>query len=290
MRTVTIIRAENNVAPKSVCKVYVTDPNAPDAAIGSEACREVGTLNNGGSTVFAVGSEPVRILVAAEDAEQADRYDLPEGDADVTLTGECVFLRTGNTAFLFDSSIAAQIEAQKAVPQKKKPFVLVILLVLVTVLAAAGARFAVKMYMQKKNADTGAHDRTFKVQNLSITLSDEFIETSEDDLDASFESDYCGVYLQRDSFTMFPELSDWTPEDYANAIKPDGGEIKTQDGIPYIEYRYTSEESGETYYSVIVPVKGPDAYWSVFFVTFIENAVRLRPTIFRWAKSITFDN
>ncbi len=290
MRTVTIIRAENNVAPKSVCKVYVTDPNAPDAAIGSEACREVGTLYNGGSAVFAVGSEPVRILVAAEDAERADRYDLPEGDADVTLTGECVFLRTGNTAFLFDSSIAAQIEAQKAVPQKKKPFVPVILLVLVSVLAAAGAGFAVKLYMQKKDADTGAHDRTFKVQNLSITLTDEFIETSEDGLDASFESDYCGVYLLRDPFTVFPELSDWTPEEYADAIKPDDGEVKTQDDMTYIEYRYTDEESGDGFYYIIVPVKGPDAYWAVSFATFTENAVRLRPTIFRWAKSITFDN
>ena len=56
------------------------------------------------------------------------------------------------------------------------------------------------------------------------------------------------------------------------------------------EYRYTDEESGDGFYYIIVPVKGPDAYWTVSFATFIENAVRLRPTIFRWAKSITFDN
>ena len=104
------------------------------------------------------------------------------------------------------------------------------------------------------------------------------------------ESNTCGVYVLRDAFADYEGIADWTLSDYADAVLSEDMERKEADGVLYIEYDYTDEETKESFYYLVSLYKGPDAFWMVTFATFRENAIRLRPSFLQWAKSVTFQN
>ncbi len=291
MRTATIRRRTDEIAPKGVFWVFVEDANAEDASVSDVPCRKIGALPNGGEVRFAIGNAATRVFVTlGENGDtQPEQYTIPAGEDDVALAGESRFEPATGIVFRFDGN--PDVPAQTPQPNRKKSTLLTVLILVVTAaLSAVVAGALVKGLMNRgKASQTDAEqDKTFTVRDLSITLTDAFTQADDDDTEASFESDYCGVYLFRDPFEYLPEIADWTLEEYAEAIMPDDAELKEKDGMPYLEYRYSDEETGNTYYYIVVPVKGRDAFWAVNFATVLDNAVRLRPSIFRWAKSVTF--
>lgn len=105
MRNVIIKRNKSFVGCLSKLKVYIEDYTYGETKIGGVPCRKLGTLKNGEEKAFLIPDNASKIFVIADSLSKNfcnEFYNLPEGQYDIYLSGQCRYNPASGNAFRFD--------------------------------------------------------------------------------------------------------------------------------------------------------------------------------------------
>ena len=94
MRKLTLKREKTFVGCAGKMKVYIEDSTG-DFVFGDEiVCRKLGELKNGEEATYEIGEGAALLLVNADSLSADycyDRYQIPEGGEDISLSGKNTF-------------------------------------------------------------------------------------------------------------------------------------------------------------------------------------------------------
>lgn len=138
-----------------------------------------------------------------------------------------------------------------------------------------------------------SQDKVFTIDDLQITLTDDFKETDQDEgFTAYFESNTIGVAIMKETFASLEVIdlnSESTIEEYIAAVQSAGNvsyEIQNKDNITY--FTYESEIDGTNFYYMTAFYKGNDAFWIVNLFCEETNKSELENSLMNFAKSVKF--
>ncbi len=133
-------------------------------------------------------------------------------------------------------------------------------------------------------ADLGS-PMTFEKAGITLHLTDKFKEEqSERGFDAYYTTDYCGVVVLKEPFTLEAGLADRPLEQYIKNVIENNGhtniEPQTADGLwYYVNYNNSSYRCVYSY-----AYKGTDAFYVVQYIINTVDEETLKPIIHDWAK------
>ncbi len=154
-----------------------------------------------------------------------------------------------------------------------------------------------ELYEKKDDTTTDTTSpETFKVDNMSITLTSDFEAQNMEGYTATYidEKNTVGAFIIQENFSLLEGFENWTLDEYASVLKsgiPESaevGDIKTENGIKYFEYEFTNAELNLTYYYYTVVFKDTDCFWTVQFTCLAEDKAEAKTVFEGYAKSITF--
>jgi len=146
--------------------------------------------------------------------------------------------------------------------------------------------------------DTPPGDKTFSADGMSITLTDEFLNTTWAAGDAGgyntvYSDGAVTVITLKEDFTLVAGFEEYTLEEYAQltieANAMDTAVKRDENGLLYFDHLFADPESGDTYYYYDYVFKSGDAFWLVQFAVLEEEAASYAADVARWAKSIEFE-
>ena len=135
-----------------------------------------------------------------------------------------------------------------------------------------------------------AKDKTFAVDNLSITLNEDFTEQELVTQTGYFVSLTSIVTVLKEELTVFESAglsTNMSLSDYASLVLTTNQletEVKSDDGL--VGFEYAKTESGKNYQYAAFVYKGSDAYWLVQFGCESKNFDKYREDFIKWAKSV----
>lgn len=146
--------------------------------------------------------------------------------------------------------------------------------------------------------DTPPMPRTFNHEDMTITLTDDFLNTSmflgdEYIYDVTYGTDEVSVMVMREPFTLAAGFEEYTVEEYAQ-LCVDANDFQvtiTSDaaGHPYFEYDYIEPEEGQKFHYYAYAYKSIDAFWLIQFAVLDEQKEIYAPQIAQWAASVEFE-
>ena len=296
MRTITVERRKSKVGALGTFSIYVEDYAQQELLIRAVPCRFVGKIKNGEELRFELDETERRIFVVNGKTSKdfcLEMLRLPAGNSDVTLSGQCRFsIATGN-AFRFDDNDTEETRAIRKSAAKTG--------ILAIILTAVLTPIAVVMLMNGqeslKSCFKRASDKSFAVQEMTITLDSTFEKDASLGFAGYLNSAKAGVFVERAGFDEFEEsegLDELTADQFAmfallGGAYGDDVKLQQEDGIPFIEFSDTDSASGEPIRFLIAFYKSDKAFWDVQFVSLEKDYARMRPSFLKWAKSVTFE-
>lgn len=291
MRNLTIRRAKRFVACLGTMNVYIEDPMANDLTINGVTCRKLGKLKNGQEATFAICEAAARVFVIADKLSKGfcnEYFSLPEGSEDIILTGKNCFNPATGNAFRFDGvTDPAVLENRKKGSQKGLVILIIAIVIGLMIGSIVGSIFAYNWFFGP------SEPKEFAVDDMRITLTDDFIKIPAQNQDAAYTSKKGGevtVMIMQEEFSTAPGSNSYSVKQYGQMVIQSNGlqaSLKIQDGITYFEYEGSS--GNNTFHYIATVFKGPDAFWLIQFGTETKNADALRDEIFAWAKTVTFE-
>ena len=135
------------------------------------------------------------------------------------------------------------------------------------------------------NNDSIGEPKKFENDGFAITLTDKFKEqTSEMGFDAYFVTDFCGVVVLREEFTLEEGLAERSLEEYITNVIANNGYTdiapQNKDGLWF--YERTSDSS----YAQSYCYKGSDSFWIVQFLCSPSDVQTLEDVLYLWAQSV----
>ena len=133
--------------------------------------------------------------------------------------------------------------------------------------------------------DSIGESKIFEKEGIKLTLTDKFIEKeSELGFYAYYVSDFCGVVVLKEEFSLEEGLADRSLEEYIGNVITNNGhtDIKPQNKDDL--WFYVSD-SGETR-SYSYTFKGSNAFWIVQYLCVSSDANELEDLFFLWANSV----
>ena len=140
-----------------------------------------------------------------------------------------------------------------------------------------------------------AKEKTFSKGSFSITLNDDFSEGDRNTYKNSYafyESDYVHVMVMHESYDeLGVEEDECTLDDYIQAILEanDRTSSNVKEDISYKYITYMSEEDGETMFYKVTFFKGAEGFYSVSFITNLDNLDSYGEKFEAWAESVVVD-
>jgi len=290
MRKLTVKRTKTFVAFLATLNVYIEDAVAPDLTIGGVPCRKLGPIKNGEEVTFEIEDSSVRVYVIADKLSRNwcnDFYILPEGSEDVTLTGACKYSPTTGNAFRFDNNDTYEAFENRRQAKRKGTKILIISVIIGIVIG-----FLIG-FISDFLDDSEPVPENFYAEEMTLTLTDEFIEVDVAQYTASYATEDVAVFVLREDFSLMADLSSYTLEGYmdltikANNFSPSDIE-KLADPLGFA-YEYTNPETNDTYRYFAYVYKSDEAFWLVQFATLAEDVDEYESIITEWASSVTFD-
>ena len=287
MRNLTIKREKSFVACLAKMKIYIEDYASFELTINDIPCRKIGELKNGEEKTFQIGEQAAKVFVIADKMSKNfcnEYYQLVEGQEDIVLTGKNKYNLANGNAFRFDNN-----ENVEALDNRKRGTRkgVVLLLIAAIVGGVIGALSTSGILSSKPE------EKSFSSNGMTITLTDEFVETDSENHTAAFTSKKVSVLALKEEFASFEGFGNYTLGQYAdlviNANKFEGTQWKTLDGLVWFEYDYTNPETNATYKHYAYEYKSDDAFWLIVFVVHTENAEEYAQHISDWAKSVSFE-
>lgn len=104
-RTLTIKRNKSFAGFLGKMLVYVADAAANELTIKGAACRKLGELKNGEEKSFSIDTAATTVYMIGSESTKdfcVDSMPIPEGTADVRLTGKVTLDPQNGNPFVFD--------------------------------------------------------------------------------------------------------------------------------------------------------------------------------------------
>ncbi len=285
MRNVVIKRNKSFVGCLAKLKVYIEDYTYGETKIGGVPCRKLGTLKNGEEKAFLIPDNAAKIFVISDSLSKSfcnEFYNLPEGQYDIYLSGQCRYNPASGNAFRFDG-----VADEEVLKNRKKGTKIGIVVLILAIIVG----FAIGFSTTFTNGDGDA--KQFKCDEMQITLTDEFMKVPVSDFDACFATDEIVVLVIRDDFNIMEDLENYSLQEYGELSLEvnelaDVSEVKQNNGIMYYDYEAENEEENSTYYYYATIFKSEDAFWTIQFAVLTEDIEQYMPQIIEYSETITF--
>lgn len=289
MRNLTIKRTKSFVGCLVKMKIYIEDPTANEITINNTPCRKIGDLKNGEEKTFPVEEHAAKVFVIADKVSKSycnEFYQLPDGQEDISLVGKNQFNPASGNAFRFENNTSEEVAINRKHSARKG---LVVLIAAVVVGAIIGY-----LLVSGPSSPKTPESKTFSSNGMTITLTDEFKETSIENFTVVYDSENIAVFVLKEAFVLADGFENYTLEQYASLViqanSLSSSEIKTADGLTGFTFDFTNPETKDTYRYFSYVYKAEDAFWLVQFATLSENAEAHAAEITEWAKSIKFSS
>ena len=290
MRTLTLTRRKSFIGSLGRYFIYIKDPQGSEFICGT-ACTKLGALKNGETVSFEIPDGECSVYVGAGSVSRDFNCDLaivPAGSENVALTGVSRFNPVSGNPFRFDGEPSEQAQQLRKQSQKRAWNFLIPILI-GSAIAGLVAGVAAGTAAAKKHAAP----KDFTVQNMTITLNENFSVEQMEGSEEWIASDHVGVYTVRDAFAEYEGLEDWTLQEYAATCFADEEDphpvLLTDGNLRYYAYDVDLGDEGSYSYTAYV-FKTQDAFWLVQFVTETSEASRYASDIRAWAQSVVFGN
>ena len=280
MRYLAIQRKKAYPGCLAKARIYIEDSLSPELTISGVPCRFLDTIKNGEEKRFLIDHEARQVFlifnIKTKD-KLSSSVTIPAGDENVALVGK-YRMDSGAVFFHFEGMELSPEQKARQQAQKKKNTRNMLLGALV------GTLVGVAMIFLASGGFSKTPNKTFTKGDFSITLTEDFTESSLDDFYAYYQSDeVMAVVLQEDK-ALFGNMS---LTKYADFLAEANGYDTTQkekDGIPYFSYTATIE--GLNYYYMVFCYESENAFWAVNFGTPIGNRDDLESSFMKWAQSV----
>lgn len=294
MRKLIINREKSFVGSLSKCKVYVRSTDNKGIKFRKEKYKKLGTLKNGEEAVFQIPDEETKILVVPSTIYRDycnDIAGIPVGVNDVRLSGKMVYNPFLYNPFQFSDPVSEETMKNRKKNKKFVTFLCVFYILLILIGGLIGFSLAM----------AESEPKTFSVDEMQITLTEDFSEIKFDDYDAGFTNhDYLSITVIKDDIKSTEEHKDLTLEEFgintANYIQENylgeyGGycsDFKSENGFYYIEYQINYEDGTANYYKEYF-YEVTDGFWRVCFGCATEQKyIAYYNSFDEWASSVTF--
>ena len=291
MRKLSILRTKSFVGCLATVKVYIEDEQSSDLVINGVPCKKLGTLKNGETKEFEIGDGAAKVYVIADKLSKNfcnEFYALPEGSEDIYLSGRNRYNPANGNAFLFDANDNEETRQNRKKNTKKGIVILCIAAVVGLILG-----FALTSGIFGDAPGGSGADKTFTVDNLQITLTDEFMKTPVDGYTAALGSEDVAVFFIKEEFSLAEGFGDYTLEQYGELVVKNNGltadALKSENGLKYFEYEAQNPDSKVNYCYVGFMYKANDAFWIVQFAVAEEEYEAYRSDFGKWAGTVTFN-
>ena len=285
MRKLTLKREKTFVGCAGKMKVYIEDSTG-DFVFGDEiVCRKLGELKNGEEATYEIGEGAALLLVNADSLSADycyDRYQIPEGGEDISLSGKNTFNPMLGNPFRFNG--ISEVERGDKKVNTKKSLILILCAIVVGLIfgyTVTTVAFGI----------IGMQEETFDIGKMEITLTRSFSPQAMYGYEAVFASSDVEIMVFRNAFSN-AEGSDMTTEEYARVVlaaqKVKNAE-NSSDGT-MTSFVFTRETDGnESYTYHLYVYKTDDAFWHIFFAVKEDKADKYADDIAKWAKSVVFE-
>lgn len=289
MRNLTIKRKKRFVACLAKARIYLEDPTSNELLINNVPCRKIGELKNGEEKTFQIEEREAKVFVICDKLSRgfcSEYYQLPEGQEDISLSGQNNFNPAAGNAFRFDNNDNEEAVANRKRSTRRGIFVLI----------AAGIAGAIGGYAITSLLlfNTPASAKTFSSDGVNITLTEAFQETDVEGFTVTYGSRDVAVFIIKEPFTLLDSFEDYSLEQYADLViqsnNLDTSQEKTNDGLITFEFNSVNPSTNENYHYFAYVFKSDDAFWLIQFSTLSENVDTYSEQIHEWAKSINFSN
>ena len=286
MRKLTVKRAKSFVACLAKIKIYIEDPSSEEIIINGTSCRKLGDLKNGEEKTFEIENAARKVFVIGDKLSKdlcCEYYQLTEGDEDVVLTGKNKLNPANGNAFIFENNQSEEVLLFRK--QKKKRGI--------RILIACAIIGAVLGFIAGLGLFSGdAEPKTFSVDGMSITLTDDFNEIYIQGYTKVYDSSRVAVFALKESFTLFEDAENYTLAEYAALLIEINGltnvSPSSAEGLTFFEYEFENPNTQVMYHYYSFVYKTDDAFWMIQFSTEANNASAYEEQIFNWAKSVEF--
>ncbi|MBQ3552604.1 MAG: hypothetical protein IJA35_05590 [Clostridia bacterium] len=135
------------------------------------------------------------------------------------------------------------------------------------------------------DSDSIGESKTFEADGITLLLTDRFVEQeSEVGFDAYYVSDFCGVMVLKEEFTLKEGLSEKPLSEYIEGVIENNGhtniEPQNKDGLWF----YVKDNDDTRIYSY--SYKGSDAFFIVQFACYLADIEALEDIIHLWAQAV----
>ncbi len=287
MRTLTVTRSKRFVGIAMPVAIYIEDAASNDhntITVDEKSCRFLGFVKSGGSLTVSIPDGEQKIYAVTPRSMQksniSEPYVVPAGTEDVMLSGSVYFLSSVFKAvtFVFDGNITEEEKKQykKRESRAQLSYTLTVSLISMAILFVA---LFFTLYQT---------DKTFTSEaGISITLTTKFKAQEVEGFDFLYSSQKVAVFGSKDSFELFPEIADYTNEEYGLLVLETGEFDPTVTLKPFGD-SYSISYQAENFYYFCVIYKTDDAFWFVQFGTDIDDADDYADDFQKWANSVTF--
>lgn len=295
MRNLTINREKSFVGCLSKYEVYARSTDGKGMKFRKERYKKLGALKNGHQSTFQISEEETKILVMpnfmsyrANRILSSDVLTIPMGVEDVNLSGKV------KNSFLYSTFFNEPIGEETINNRKKNKKCSVYYAIIYIICLIIGILLGLSSAMAEPVP------ATFPVNEMQITLTDDFIDDSADGYDAVFTNGDVVVLIMKDYIKTEEEYKNMTLEEYGiasanfveeNCFDENGGscsEFKSENGFNFIEYQ-VNQEDGSTYFYKEYYYEVDDGFWCVSFAcTTEEDYVANYNSFDGWASSVTF--
>ena len=136
-----------------------------------------------------------------------------------------------------------------------------------------------------------AKEKTFSKLEMSIELTDEFVEKQHVGYTVYYESKDMIVVCLKEEFSLMSGSSSWSVDKYAQeCVKANNLGSKTiEHRKNYVYFTFEKTLSGLSYTYVATCHKAQDGFWLIQLATFSRDFNKLEEDLFKYADSISFE-
>ncbi len=137
-----------------------------------------------------------------------------------------------------------------------------------------------------------AAEKDFQKGNMTITLTNEFVEQNYEGFTACYASvSGVAIFALEEEFSLLEGFEDYSLREYAELVIEGNNlsaTVKESDGLIGFEHNFYNSQTEEDWHYCSYVFKTNDAFWLFQFAALEEDIDDLRPSFVEWAKSIRF--
>ncbi len=137
----------------------------------------------------------------------------------------------------------------------------------------------------------GSNAKTFTAEGLTVTLTDDFKQTTIEGYTVAFDSANVAVLALKESFSLLEGLSEFSLEEYGELVIENNGKdvsLQTADGLVWFEFSFHNADLNKDYHYFSYVYKANDAFWLIQFSCLEAEVATYQAPIATYAKSVTF--